>query len=273
MDPLGPCSQPRDPLGPEGLPLDPLGPSRPTPTYVFAILPTSGGGGWEPHFDWEEGRVERDHDGTGDLSSWVSSWSSQWWSRAAPGRWMSGELFGVRWTRPASQSQFLQNMLNDIQKLQESDKSQIFYWSSQTCTRIRQLMGGLLTMLKCLKTALFQTFSTWHRILSALTALYNISDSRLGFLRSPLISDLLSTNTFLVPLPQNTFTANTERKYETQVQYNRLTKCETQVHYSRGTKYETQGQHIWGTKYETQVEYNTGTKYETKTDMLTTPFR
>ena len=60
--------------------------------------------------------------------------------------------------------------------LQESDKSQIFYWSSQTCNRIRQLidwcMGGLLTMLKNLKTALFQTFSTWHRILSAFTALY-----------------------------------------------------------------------------------------------------
>ena len=102
---------------------------------------------------------------------------------------------------------------------------------------------------------------------------FNISDSRLGFLRSPLISDLLNTNTFLVPLPQNAFIANTERKYETQVQYNRLTKCETQVHYSRGTKYETQGQHIWGTKYETQVEYNTGTKYKTKNDMLTTPFR
>ena len=33
-------------------------------------------------------------------------------------------------------------------------------------------MDGLLTMLKNLKTALFQTFSTWHRILSALTALY-----------------------------------------------------------------------------------------------------
>ena len=61
-------------------------------------------------------------------------------------------------------------------KLQESDKSQIFYWSSQTCSRIRQLidwsMDGLLTMLKNLKTALFQTFSTWHRILSAFTALY-----------------------------------------------------------------------------------------------------
>ena len=60
--------------------------------------------------------------------------------------------------------------------LQESDKSQIFYWSSQTCSRIRQLIGwlvdGLLTMLKNLKTALFQTFSTWHRILSAFTALY-----------------------------------------------------------------------------------------------------
>ena len=34
------------------------------------------------------------------------------------------------------------------------------------------LVGGLLTMLKNLKTALFQTFSTWHRILSAFTALY-----------------------------------------------------------------------------------------------------
>ena len=32
-------------------------------------------------------------------------------------------------------------------------------------------MGGLLTMLKNLKTVLFQTFSTWHRILSAFTAL------------------------------------------------------------------------------------------------------
>ena len=90
---------------------------------------------------------------------------------------------------------------------------------------------------------------------------FNISDSRLGFLRSPLISDLLNTNTFLVPLPQNAFIANTDRKYETQVQYNSF------------TKYETQGQHIRGTKYETQVEYNTGTKYETRTDMLTTPFR
>ena len=76
---------------------------------------------------------------------------------------------------------------------------------------------------------------------------FNISDSRLGFLRSPLISDLLSTNTFLVPLPQNAFIANTERKYETQVQYNRLTKCETHVQYNRVTIYETQGQHIRGT--------------------------
>ena len=55
--------------------------------------------------------------------------------------------------------------------LQESDKSQIFYWSSQTALG----SGGCrrwLTMLKNLKTALFQTFSTWHRILSAFTALY-----------------------------------------------------------------------------------------------------
>ena len=34
------------------------------------------------------------------------------------------------------------------------------------------IVDGLLTMLKNLKTALFQTFSTWHRIPSALTALY-----------------------------------------------------------------------------------------------------
>ena len=35
-----------------------------------------------------------------------------------------------------------------------------------------RLVDGLLTMLKNLKTALFQTFSIWHRILSAFTALY-----------------------------------------------------------------------------------------------------
>ena len=41
------------------------------------------------------------------------------------------------------------------------------------CTRIRQLFDRwIVTMLKNLKTALFQTFSTWHRILSAFTALY-----------------------------------------------------------------------------------------------------
>ena len=57
--------------------------------------------------------------------------------------------------------------------LQKSDKSQIFYWSSQTALGSGSwLIDGLLTMLKNLKTALFQTFSTWHRILSALTALY-----------------------------------------------------------------------------------------------------
>ena len=59
--------------------------------------------------------------------------------------------------------------------LQESDKSQIFYWSSQTALGSGSwlsIVDGLLTMLKNLKTALFQTFSTWHRILSALTALY-----------------------------------------------------------------------------------------------------
>ena len=58
-------------------------------------------------------------------------------------------------------------------QLQKSDKSQFFYWSSQTALGSGSwLIDGLLTMLKNLKTALFQTFSTWHRILSALTALY-----------------------------------------------------------------------------------------------------
>ena len=60
-------------------------------------------------------------------------------------------------------------------RLQKSDKGQIFYWQSQTCTRIRQFFVdwlSIFTMLKNLKTALFQTFSTWHRILSAFTALY-----------------------------------------------------------------------------------------------------
>ena len=47
--------------------------------------------------------------------------------------------------------------------LQKSDKGQILYWSSQTCTRVRRLFGCLVvTMLKNLKTALFQTYSTWH---------------------------------------------------------------------------------------------------------------
>ena len=41
------------------------------------------------------------------------------------------------------------------------------------CSRIMQLIGWwIVTMLKNLKMALFRTFSTWHRILSALTALY-----------------------------------------------------------------------------------------------------
>ena len=45
--------------------------------------------------------------------------------------------------------------------LQNSDKGQIFYWSSQTCSKIRQLFGRLVvTMLK--KTALFQAFWTWQ---------------------------------------------------------------------------------------------------------------
>ena len=66
----------------------------------------------------------------------------------------------------------------------------IYFWLSSYCRsltkvkfstdQVRPALGsgswlsidGLLTMLKNLKTALFQTFSTWHRILSALTASY-----------------------------------------------------------------------------------------------------
>ena len=48
--------------------------------------------------------------------------------------------------------------------LQECDKGQIFYWSIQTCSRIMRLFVDCLLSpcSKNLKTALFQTFSTWH---------------------------------------------------------------------------------------------------------------
>ena len=86
--------------------------------------------------------------------------------------------------------------------LQESDKSQIFYWSSQTCTRIRQLIDCwlLLTMLKNLKTALFQTFSTWHRILSAFTALYWPSTAFYWHSTTKYQSDCLMTGAVLMIL-------------------------------------------------------------------------
>ena len=48
--------------------------------------------------------------------------------------------------------------------LQKSDKGQIFYWSSQTAlgSPVCLFVCSIVTMLKNLKTALFQTFSTWH---------------------------------------------------------------------------------------------------------------
>ena len=50
-----------------------------------------------------------------------------------------------------------------IFQLQESDKGQISYWSIHTCTRIMLLfVDRLWPCSKNLKTALFQTFSTWH---------------------------------------------------------------------------------------------------------------
>ena len=46
--------------------------------------------------------------------------------------------------------------------LQESDKGKIFYWSIQTCSRIMLLLDRLSPCSNNLKTALFQTFLTWH---------------------------------------------------------------------------------------------------------------
>ena len=47
--------------------------------------------------------------------------------------------------------------------LQESDKSQIFYWSIQTCSRMMLLFIDRLSLCSNnLKTALIQIFSTWH---------------------------------------------------------------------------------------------------------------
>ena len=59
-----------------------------------------------------------------------------------------------------------------VKILQESDKGQIFYWSIQTCSRIRRLIDWLSPCSKNLKTALFQTLRPDTQILSALTALY-----------------------------------------------------------------------------------------------------
>ena len=59
--------------------------------------------------------------------------------------------------------------------LQESDKGQISYWSNQTCSRIMLSINCCWPFSKNLKTALFQTFSTYTQILSALTALYRPS--------------------------------------------------------------------------------------------------
>ena len=62
-----------------------------------------------------------------------------------------------------------------MQNIAEVWQKSNFLLIKSDCTRIRQLSivdCRWLTMLKNLKTALFQTFSTWHRILSAFTALY-----------------------------------------------------------------------------------------------------
>ena len=48
--------------------------------------------------------------------------------------------------------------------LQKSDKGEVFFLSSQTALGSRGCLFvcSIVTMLKNLKTALFQTFSTWH---------------------------------------------------------------------------------------------------------------
>ena len=58
--------------------------------------------------------------------------------------------------------------------LQKSDKGQIFYWSSQTCSRIRLLFVDcrLSPCSKTWKLAYFRPFQPDTQILSALTALY-----------------------------------------------------------------------------------------------------
>ena len=73
---------------------------------------------------------------------------------------------------PSHSIQSQSELIYQINFLQESEKGQISYWSIQTCTRIMLLFGGLSPCSKNLKTALFQTFSTYTQILSALTAFY-----------------------------------------------------------------------------------------------------
>ena len=57
--------------------------------------------------------------------------------------------------------------------LQKSDKGQIIYWSSQTCSRIRRLFVRCLSPCsKTWKLPYFRPFQPDTQILSALTALY-----------------------------------------------------------------------------------------------------
>ena len=65
-------------------------------------------------------------------------------------------------------SRFLESTI----KLQESDKGQIFYWSIQTCTKIRLLIDRLWPCSKTSKLPYFRLFRPDTQILSALTALY-----------------------------------------------------------------------------------------------------
>ena len=95
--------------------------------------------------------------------------------------------------------------------LQESDKGQTFYWSIQTCSSIMQLFDRLIDRLwpcsKNLKTALFQTFSTWHPntfcpYCFILTQYHQVPTSTVLYWPSTIVHQTLPTYTD--PLPPST---------------------------------------------------------------------
>ena len=107
---------------------------------------------------------------SGDCTTYILE--SMMWQSSLPlshwGKWQLSRLRILPWARsPESVEYLYSHFSHSVQKkiqnfLQESDKGQIFYWSIQTCTRIMLLFDWLWPCSRNLKTALFQTFSTWH---------------------------------------------------------------------------------------------------------------